>query len=226
VLNGIRCALRRGSLPAEAGAVLDKRLADHAANLVPAIAKGTRTELVRRFLDNAQANAATVARVAPDGVAAAVADVLHQNTLPTRIAVAADPRLDGLDAGGVLTVERRGVPLGDDMVGVSHALAGIAETGTLMMASGPDNPSTLNMLPDTHIIVVRASSVVGSLEDGWACMRAQYPPPYPQGLPRTVHFITGPSRTGDIEQTIQLGAHGPRRLHVVLVDDEAHGDES
>jgi len=83
----------------------------------------------------------------------------------------------------------------------------------LMLISGPQTPTTLNFLPDTHIVVVRSEQVVATYEDGWDRLRIC------DGLPRTVNFITGPSRTGDIEQRIELGAHGPRRLHIVLVDD-------
>ena len=107
-----------------------------------------------------------------------------------------------------------------------------------MLASGPGTPSTLNFLPDTHIVVLHAGQVVASYEDGWDLLRAlcqddrrplagevDRPTGRPERanasplLPRTVNLITGPSRTGDIEQRIQLGAHGPRRLHVVLVED-------
>jgi L-lactate dehydrogenase complex protein LldG len=82
-----------------------------------------------------------------------------------------------------------------------------------MMLSGPEHPTTLNMMPDTHIVVLRADQVVGSYEDGWDAVRRR-----DKEMPRTVNFITGPSRTGDIEQTLQLGAHGPRRLHILLID--------
>ena len=88
-----------------------------------------------------------------------------------------------------------------------------------MLLSGPDHPTTLNFLPDTHIVVLRASQVVGPYEDAWARLRAAA-----TAMPRTVNFVTGPSRTADIEQTIQLGAHGPRRLHIVLIDDAGDGD--
>ncbi len=99
--------------------------------------------------------------------------------------------------------------------------AAVAETGTLMLASGPGTPTTLNFLPDTHIVVLRAGQIVASYEDGWDLIRARADG-NPQTLPRTINMITGPSRTGDIEQRIQLGAHGPRRLHVVLVEDAPH----
>ena len=101
---------------------------------------------------------------------------------------------------------------GDDHVSVTGAFAAIAETGSLVMLSGPGHPTSLNFLPDDHIVVLRASQVVAHMEDVWALLRAR-----DGGMPRTVNIITGPSRTADVEQTIQLGAHGPRRLHVVLV---------
>jgi L-lactate dehydrogenase complex protein LldG len=89
-----------------------------------------------------------------------------------------------------------------------------------MLVSGEATPTTLNFLPDTHIVILRARQVVASYEDGWDLLR-QRPGEGPKALPRTVNFITGPSRTGDIEQRIELGAHGPRRLHVILVGDAA-----
>jgi L-lactate dehydrogenase complex protein LldG len=115
----------------------------------------------------------------------------------------------------MLTVTR-GAAREPDAVSVTGALAGIAETGTLMLHSGPGGPSSLNFLPETHVVVLPAARVVGSYEDGWDLLRRRFG----NGtMPRTVNFITGPSRSADIEQTIQLGAHGPRRLHIVLVGD-------
>ncbi len=95
-------------------------------------------------------------------------------------------------------------------------MAGIAETGTLLLASGPEAPTTLNFLPDNHVVVLKASQVVGAYEDALDRLRETHGP---GKLPRVINFITGPSRTADIDQTIQLGALGPRRLHVLLVED-------
>ena len=108
---------------------------------------------------------------------------------------------------------------------MTGAFAGIAETGTLMLRSGPESPSTLNFLPDTHMVVLRASQIRKSYEDGWDEIRRQMDS-RPDSLPRTVNFITGPSRTGDIEQKILMGAHGPRRLHIVLIEDEVSKGEA
>ena len=101
------------------------------------------------------------------------------------------------------------------MVGVVPAFAGVAETGTLVTLSAAETPSTLNFLPDTAIAILRRSDIVGTYEDAFDRARARHG----KDLPRTVNLITGPSRTGDIEQQIQIGVHGPRRLHLVLVDE-------
>jgi L-lactate dehydrogenase complex protein LldG len=109
---------------------------------------------------------------------------------------------------------RAGRAEGSEQVSLTHAFAGIAETGTLLLRSGPDAPTTLNFLPDTNIVLIEAGRIVGAYEEAWALLRQAGP------IPRTVNFITGPSRSADIEQTLQLGAHGPRRLHILLIDAE------
>jgi L-lactate dehydrogenase complex protein LldG len=107
-----------------------------------------------------------------------------------------------------------GPSAGDDPVSLCHAEAGVAETGTLMMASGPQGPSTLNFLPETEIVLLPAERVVGGMEQAWQALRARLPGGQ---LPRTVNFITGPSRSADIGLKLQMGAHGPRRLHIIVV---------
>jgi L-lactate dehydrogenase complex protein LldG len=104
---------------------------------------------------------------------------------------------------------------GRQLASVSHAFGAVAETGTLVLASGPDNPTTLNFLPDNHIVVVDAKDIASDFESVFAKLRARYGE---RQLPRVVNMITGPSRSADIEQTLILGAHGPRRLHVIICD--------
>jgi len=111
----------------------------------------------------------------------------------------------------------RGASDGHDLNALSAAFGAVAETGTLAMVSGPDNPSTLNMLPDNHVVVVFAEDVLSDFESVFAKLRLRYG----DEMPRTLNFITGPSRSADIEQTLLFGAHGPRRLHIVLVGAEA-----
>ena len=221
ILGSIRRSLGRGPLDEAARAPLDERLANPAPNLVPARAALPQDERVALFVAMAEAVSATVDRVAgADAVPGAVADYLAGQNLPPSLAMAPDPALDAYPWGErPMLAIRRGAAEEADRVAVTGALMGFAETGTLMMASGPDHPSTLNFLPETHVVVLPAARIGGAYEEGWAHLRAEGEGGDEAGfMPRTVNLVTGPSRTGDIEQTIALGAHGPRRLHIVIVE--------
>ena len=98
------------------------------------------------------------------------------------------------------------------MVGITGAFAGIAETGTLMLLSGPQTPATASLLPETHIAVVDKTQIVATMEDAWDRLRDEH-----GKLPRAVNFVSGPSRTADVEQTVTLGAHGPYRVLIIFV---------
>ena len=215
VLGALRRATRRDADPAAAETV-NRRLAGHARNTIPARGQRDRQGQLDLFVEQARAVDATVTRVSgPAEVPAAVADYLRGENLPTKIRMAPDPKLDAFpwDETPLLEIER-GKGEAGDMVAVTGAFAAIAETGTMMLVSGPESPTTLNFLPDAHVVVVRADDMVGCYEDAWDRLRAT------GGMPRNVNFITGPSRSGDIEQTLQLGAHGPRWLHIVLVEGD------
>ncbi len=225
ILETVRRSLKRGQGDGDAAARarVEARLSETPRGPVPARAQIPLAEQVDLFEAMAVEQAATVARVArPEDVPAAVADYLKAANLAPRIRLAPDPELEGLpwDGQPLLEVET-GKAEAADQVSVTGTFAGVAETGTLLLVSGPQSPTTLNFLPETHIAVLRASRMVGPYEDAWDRVRALYGR---GSLPRTVNFITGPSRTADIEQTIQLGAHGPRRLHIVLIEDGAGED--
>jgi L-lactate dehydrogenase complex protein LldG len=216
ILGDIRARLGRGRLDAAAHAAAEERMASHHRNLVPARAASLdHAGQVALFIAEAQAADATIARVATAAeVPGAVADYLSSQNLPTRLVMTPDPKLDAIpwDARPMLE-PRRGRAEDGDAAGITGAFAAVAETGTLMLVSSAETPTRNNFLPDTHIVVLHNSEVVACYEDGWDRLRTAGP------MPRTVNFITGPSRTGDIEQRLVLGAHGPRRLHIVLIDD-------
>jgi L-lactate dehydrogenase complex protein LldG len=220
ILGNIRGALGRGAVPDDTAAALAERVAAHRRNVIPARAAALdhagRIDLFQTMAEEVQTSVARVASA--EAVAGEVARYLAAENLPAELVMAPDPALDdcGWDGRPLLRI-RRGKAEGADAVSVTPCLAAVAETGTLMLVSGADTPTTLNFLPDTHIVVVREGQVVAGYEDGWDRVRAL------GAWPRTVNFITGPSRTGDIEQRIQLGAHGPRRLHVVIVGDGGDG---
>ena len=222
IVASIRRGLGRGALDEAACSALDARLATPRPNLVPARADLAQAEKVALFVAMAERVMATVARAdTAAAVPGAVADYLAQHNLPSALVMAPDPALDAYPwAERPMLAIRRGRAEAADRVAVTGAVMGFAETGTLMMASGPGHPSTLNFLPETHIVVLPAARIRGSYEEGWAHLRAAGPA---AGgfMPRTVNLVTGPSRTADIEQTIELGAHGPRLLHIVVVEGGA-----
>ena len=217
ILSGIRRSLRRGELSGEARQAVDARLAEPPRGPSVARAQLPQAEKVALFCQWAETLNATVARVGVADVPGEVTSYLTRNNLPANVAMAPSPLLDGYDWSSqkMLSI-RRGRGEGSDQVSVTGAFAGIAETGTVVMASGPDHPVSLNLLPDTHVVVLRESDIVGGYEDAWGRLRARYGKNL---MPRTVNTITGPSRTGDIEQAMELGAHGPRRLHILVVRD-------
>jgi L-lactate dehydrogenase complex protein LldG len=200
---------------------LRARLAGHPRHMIPARSALPRPAQVRLFIANIEKEFGSVARVGDlAAVPAAIADYLAAQNLPTEFAMAPHPELQHIpwsDRPLLRIREGRGEP--NDTVSVQHGYAGIAETGTLMLPSAPERPTTLNLLSDTAIVVLRASRVVGAYEEAWDLLRAE--PGGASGfMPRNVMLVTGPSRSADIESTLELGAHGPRALHVVLVDDD------
>jgi len=208
-----------GDEPARRAAVAD-RLKQHPRGVIPARGQLPPQERVKLFAEMVEAAAGTAATLpSADDVPAAVAALLRRHNLPMQIRRGDDPRLAALPWGNERTLEvSAGASDGHQLVSVSHAFAGVAETGTLVMASGPDNPTTLNFLPDTHIVVVDAKDIAGDYETVWARVREKFGI---DALPRAINLITGPSRSADIAQILILGAHGPRRLHVLIVGDAA-----
>jgi L-lactate dehydrogenase complex protein LldG len=194
------------------------RLAGHPAGIVPARGQLPPAKRVDLFVRMAEAAAATVEWTAdPVGIPAAVTAFLRALNLPLAIRHGDDPLLASVpwEKAGTLEV-RRGPSGRQDLASVSHAFAAVAETGTLVLTSGPDNPTTLNFLPDVHIVVISASDVAADFETVMARLRARFGA---GAMPRAVNLITGPSRSADIEQTLILGAHGPRKLHVIVVGE-------
>lgn len=169
------------------------------------------SDLVECFRERAAASASTIDAVASEReVPAAVARYLEAHPIPGR--GCAWPALSRLDwAGAGLSLDARAAR-GEDPVGVTGVYCAIAETGTLCVLSATDSPASASLVPETHVAIVPAGRIVGSMEDAWDLMRAEL-----GQLPRAVNYISGPSRTADIEQTVVVGAHGPARVHIVIV---------
>ena len=208
IFSRIRQAQNRPEQPTQAELDLVRQYLDnHVSGPRPDIG----ADLVARFRQQAERTSQTLDRVESlDEVPAAVARYLSGLGLAGR--AIAWRTLDGLpwQQAGIAVEFRK--PVNEDLVGVTGCFCAVAETGTLMLLSGPDTFSSAALLPETHVAIVPESRIVGSIEDAFALAKKE------RGeLPRATNFISGPSRTGDIEQTIVLGAHGPYRVHVILV---------
>ena len=216
VLERLRRTLsRRGPSATAARDEVQARLAKPPPGLIPARGELNLEGRIQLFIAQAEAVQATVRRLRRyDEIAEAIERYLRERNLPMRLVMASDPLLGQIGWSRTLLTLRTGRAADDDAVGLTVAFAGIAETGTLMLCSAPETPTTLAFLPETSIVVLPAARVLRAYEDGWRLLRAER-----GALPRSINFITGPSRSGDIEQTLQLGAHGPRRLQILLVDE-------
>lgn len=218
ILGRIRWSLGRGALEREDNDILQARLDTPKANLIPKRAKGDAKAQVSLFVKMAKEVNATVSRLkSMDNVPKAVAKYLKENDLAQAVRIAPDNRLEKMDWSRLEA--SFGASDGEDLSAVVMAYAGVAETGSLALLSGPDSPTTLNFLPDNHIVVIETANLVGDYEAVYARLRRDSNSA--NFMPRAMNWVTGPSRTADIEQTLLLGAHGPRKLHILLVEDNA-----
>ncbi len=214
ILGRVRAKLGRNETNAVAARTgIDVILAAKAQGPRPHVAM-EMSALAGRLIDKSLAYSSTVDQIATQAEApAAIARYLAGLGLPTQAVIW--PKLADLDwAGAGITVAAREAQ-DADLVGITGCFCAVAETGTLMLCGSPDSPAAISLLPETHIAIVPASRIVPGMEEAFALALNEL-----GQLPRAVNFISGPSRTGDIEQTIVLGAHGPYRVHLILIDGE------
>lgn len=215
ILGRVRSRIPRGPEGSRREAV-ERRLAEHARNLIPARGQGDLEHRIRVFTEMMLAVGGTVEVVDDiNEVPHHVAVYLRDGNLPAVVRRGADPLLARLPwhRGGTLEVTE-GPAVDADRASISHAFAGVAESGTIVQVSGPDNPTTLNFLPEAHIVLLQSADLFASYEEAWSKLRKVMGE---GNMPRTVNMISGPSRTADIEQTIVRPAHGPKNMHVIIV---------
>lgn len=216
MLDRIRTGLNQGASMKSRREAVAARLAGGPPHLIPERAKKDASGLKALLSEHLKSQLATVIDVRDMAtLPTAIAQYLRSQNLPLRVRVGSDPRLAAApwSTEPALTLDA-GRAQGSDEVGLSHAVAGVAETGTLVMASGAANPVTLNYLPETHLVVLRAGDIIGHYEAAFEKIRGTLG----RGvMPRTLNMISGPSRTADIGGRLVVGAHGPRRLCVLIV---------
>lgn len=217
ILQKIRASRTVAGDDATRRATIAARMESPPTGIIPARGQLDAEGRIALFLDMISRAGATHERLTSEAaLPSAVAAYLRQRNLPASLRKGSDSRLARLDwsAEPSLTL-LSGASDGTDLAAISHADVAIAESGTLMLLSGPDNPVTLTFLPEHHLVVIRAADIGGDMEGALARLREIKGKAV---MPRTVNFVSGPSRSADIEQTILLGAHGPRALHVLVVD--------
>lgn len=214
VLANARNALKNAR-STHAEEAVKARLENSAPTLIPARADLDTEGRIQLFIDQARKVQTDVERIDHHtDLPEVIAGYLRRHNQPMRLVMAKDDRLALADWDSSIIETKSGRPDPDDPTGLSTAFAGIAETGTLMLTSDGDHPTTLAFLPETAIVVLSSDRVARAYEDAMHAFRDQ-----DGGMPRSINLITGPSRSGDIEQTLQLGAHGPKRLLIILVDE-------
>jgi len=202
------------SAPGDRAAAVRARLASAGRQTapVPALAASVDEARAAQFEAKLAAVDGTLTRLPSlEALPAALAEALRARNLARAIRIGEEPDFAGLDWGG--TDVTRGPGRLEEPATLSRAFRGVAETGTLALRSGPENPVTLTFLGETHFVVVRRSELLGGLEELFAAARGA------GATPRTLNLVTGPSRSADIGATLQLGAHGPKALHVFLIED-------
>jgi len=198
----------------------------------PVPARGQLEGAPRRdlFVKMARDAAATIELIDdPKSIPDRVAQYLASHNLPSRLVLASDTAITGLPwADHPLLAHRTGPATGQDHAALTSAFAAVAETGTLALTSGADTPTTLNFLPEHCLVLLSASAICGTYEELWQKLRAATDGGATGAKeagethwPRAVNLVTGPSRSADIEQKLLMGAHGPVKLHILLVNDGA-----
>lgn len=192
------------------------RLGRHARHLEPQRVKTDTAGLKELFAAQLRSANATVLEAASDAeLPSVIAAYLRSQNLPLALRAGEDAWLRSIgwsNEPALSIATGRAEPA--DEVGLTHAVAGVAETGTLVLASGAENPVTVTFLPETSIVVMRAADLVGPYESALDEIRKRYGD---GEMPRTVNLVSGPSRTADVGGRLVTGAHGPRRLCVVIV---------
>jgi len=169
-------------------------------------------DLSSLFAAKASAEGAQVEAIAsPQDAPAAIASALDGANAPPRLHLPVNSPLRALPwdrAPGLAVLDA--APGADDAA-LAAADYAIAETGTLVFFAARERPASWHFLPGREFVLLSRAQILPALEDVLVLALAQ-------GMPSTLNLVTGPSRTGDIEQTMEMGAHGPRHLHILLCD--------
>jgi len=215
ILNNIRKALGRSELSPDIEAQLEQRLITHPRGIIPQRDNLNQASLIEFFVEEAKKYGAKTQRINTfSETSYTLLQILKEENAGYAVRASTDPIVSQINWGSVPEISiKTGTACNEDKITVTSCLCGVAETGTLVLVSSPESPSLLNFLPEIHIVVLSTQQIVPAYEDAWDLIRQR------KTMPRTVNFITGPSRTADIEQKLLMGVHGPKKLHIILYEE-------
>ena len=217
ILNKIKSNIRKKNDLTETDInILEGRIKGSEPNLIPKRGVIKKDALLETFINRAKEVASSVAVInSLSEIPTEVIDYLAKNNIASKIVVLPNEDIDFVEWNKHPTLEvvNKYADEKDETVLVS-SFSAIAETGTVVQLSGPKNPITSHFLPDNSIVLVKASRIISSSEDAFKLLRKEH-----KNIPRTVSLISGPSRTGDIALNIEMGAHGPRKVHLIVWND-------
>ncbi len=179
----------------------------------------TRVERLVLNLGNAMAEVhRTTANALPDALAKLIQDKSFQRVAVGNEVLECQALCDGLQRVCALhpvqTAHSEQTALFNEVdAGLTLSTAAIAETGTVVLTSSPSAPRLLSLVPPVHIVIVDAKRVYDTLFD------LMHQESWSQGMPTNVILVSSPSKTADIQQVLAYGAHGPKQLIVMLVED-------
>ena len=229
ILGRIREALKLSApMPGDHGSDADLGVdAPHAASGSPAVIRGwlpvagiTYAENADLFARNSADLKTEFLRVSTHAAALQALRDLAVAEKWTRVAFHAAPLIsDAIAALGVSAIE---TVAGYDVhalekcdVGITACDALIAQTGSILLTSTSGGGRTLSVLPPHHVVLATHAQLLPDLSAGYELIAAKYG----KAMPSFITLITGPSRTGDIERILVLGAHGPKKLTVVIIEE-------
>ena len=217
ILSRIRKSLNVGDNDAIRQSKIEERLFSAPIGIIPQRGQIEQEAKCRLFTEKVKNVQTTVDNVSNyDEIPAVVATYLRDNNLPSIVQMGESEKLASIPWHNSPHIQiEKTINTNAEAVSITHAHSGIAETGTVVLNSGKENPTGNNFLPQAHIVVIDSNTIEGDFESTWSMLRKKFGKGV---LPRTVNMITGPSRSADIQQTLLLGAHGPRAMHIIIVN--------
>ncbi len=210
IFGAIRSRLHRTVDVEEARAAIAERVKTKRAE---SRAVASQDELITRFRTLLSEGGSGSAECSADELGTQIEEYLRGRQISPEVVVAPADAIERYKLDSSALQMRTGAMRKDDRTSITEAISGVAETGSVLLASSPQFPALASFIVQTHIVLVKRESIVASLEDSWDELRHRH-----VRVPRHCVWVTGASSTGDIDMRLVIGAQGPRMLQIFIVD--------